>query len=139
MYELRNAVAADYKEINDVSEHLDYTKLSLVEAEAKLNQLLVSEIDFVYVATVQGRVVAWLHAFKAQRLASPDFIEIAGLVVCPEHRDQGLGRKLVDRVTLNNPGKLRVRCNEKRSDAHKFYESIGFQPNKSQRVFERNT
>ena len=135
-YIIRSASESDAEGINKVSEHLGYSKLSSTEYTIKLQELLSSTQDQMFVAEWQGRIIGWLYLFYARRLASDNFFEIGGLVVSPESRDHGVGRALVQYAQAKNLGKFRVRCNEKRLDAHKFYESIGFDSIKVQRVFQ---
>ena len=122
--------------INEVSEYLGYSQLSSTESAAKLQELLNSTQDQVFVAEWQGQIIGWLHLFYARRLASDNFYEIGGLVVSPKSRGHAVGRALVQHAQAEHSGKLRVRCNEKRLDAHKFYGSIGFDSSKVQRVFQ---
>ncbi|WP_295890685.1 GNAT family N-acetyltransferase [uncultured Vibrio sp.] len=135
-YIIRFASESDAAGINKVSEHLGYSQLSSTESTTKLQELLNSPQDQVFVAEWQGRIIGWLHLFYARRLASDNFFEIGGLVVSPDSRGYGIGRALVQYAQAENLGKFRVRCNEKRLDAHKFYESIGFDSSKVQRVFQ---
>jgi GNAT superfamily N-acetyltransferase len=132
----RYASKSDALGINEVSKHLGYAELSPSESFSKLQELLISTQDHVYVAELDGRVQGWLHLFYARRLASDNFFEIGGLVVSPEARGKGLARELVKYALENNEGKFRVRCNELRKDSHKFYEAIGFGSSKVQRVFQ---
>lgn len=136
MYSIRVASIDDCAGINSVSKYLGYTEISYDECNDKLQHLLQSETDKIYVAVCKGVIIGWLHLFLACRLASPDFYEIGGLVVNPEFRKQGIGKDLVDHVTNMQTGKLRVRCNEKRKASHLFYMKMGFSEEKVQRVFE---
>lgn len=135
-YIIRSASESDAIGINKVSEHLGYSQLSPTESITKLQELLDSSQDQVFVAEQNGLIIGWLHLFYARRLASDNFFEIGGLVVSPYSRGYGVGRALVQFSQDKNLGKFRVRCNEKRLDAHKFYESIGYSGNKVQRVFQ---
>jgi len=135
-YIIRSASESDAEGIRKVSEHLGYSQLSSTEYTIKLQELLSSTQDQIFVAEWQGRIIGWLHLFYARRLASDNFFEIGGLVVSPESRGHGVGRALVQYAQAKNLGKFRVSCNEKRLDAHKFYESIGFDSSKVQRVFQ---
>ncbi len=135
-YIVRLASDTDSVSINKVSEHLGYFQLSSAEAVKKLQELLNSNQDQVFVAEHNGLIIGWLHLFYARRLASDNFWEIGGLVVSPDGRGHGVGRALVQYAQDKNSGTFRVRCNEKRLDAHKFYESIGFDSSKVQRVFQ---
>lgn len=136
---IRVAVNSDFSEINEVSKHLGYNALSQAEANEKLNALINSDRDEVYVSVYNGGVIGWLHLFYARRLASDDFYEIGGLVVKPEFRGTGVGRSLVNYALGLHEGKCRVRCNERRVESHQFYKATGFSSNKIQRVFELNT
>ena len=132
----RLATVADAEGINQVSKYLGYSGISDDEVNDKLHQMCNSTSDKVYVCEVGGLVVGWLHLFYARRLASEDFFEIGGLVVNPDFRGNGIGRALVDYAVATNKGKLRVRCNERRLESHLFYEAVGFEGKKCQRVFE---
>ncbi|MEI8595844.1 GNAT family N-acetyltransferase [Photobacterium sp. Hal280] len=135
-YIVRPASESDAVGINKVSEHLAYSQLSSAESRTNLQELLDSSQDQVFVAEQNGLIIGWLHLFYARRLASDNFFEIGGLVVSPDSRGHGVGRALVQYAQDKNSGKFRVRCNEKRLDAHRFYEKIGFNSNKVQRVFQ---
>ena len=136
-YLIRLAKESDAIQINEVSKYLSYPKLSDVQAYEKLQFLINSPQDHVYISEVDGIIVAWIHVFYAPKLASESFYEIAGLVVSPEYRGQGIGCNLVNHVFEYFESKFRVRCNEKRTESHQFYKSIGFKTNKLQRVFEK--
>ncbi|TDO98880.1 GNAT family N-acetyltransferase [Marinomonas balearica] len=135
-YVIRPALESDAQGINEVSQYLGYSALSHSESLLKLQALLSSPNDWVYVAQLNDRVVGWLHLFYAHRLASESFYEIGGLVVSEGFRGQGIGRALVEYALDKKEGKFRVRCNELRTGSHQFYESIGFSSNKNQRVFQ---
>ncbi|NQY22994.1 MAG: GNAT family N-acetyltransferase [Campylobacteraceae bacterium] len=139
MYEIRSATPLDFEGINFVSAHLGYKNLSNDESKRKLDQLFNSETDFVYVAESKGIIIAWLHLFLARRLASNDFFEIGGLVVNPNQRGQGVGKSLINHVMNKHQSSIRVRCNQNRTEAHKFYEKISFENKKVQNVFEKQS
>jgi len=125
--------------MNALSVSLGYAPVSDEVAQDRLQELLSSSSDRVWVIEDDAQICAWMHAFIAYRVASPSFVEIGGIVVSPERRRQGLGRSLVDRARQwgrERKLKLRVRCNHSRDETHRFYESIGFTKSKSQYVFE---
>lgn len=135
---IRAAKKSDALQINEISQHLGYVKLSEVEAYEKLEFLINSSQHYVYISEIKGLIVGWIHIFYAPKLASESFYEIAGLVVASEYRNQGIGRSLVDYVFEHFKAKFRVRCNGKRMNSHQFYESNGFKSNKVQYVFDKN-
>jgi len=134
---IRLAVGSDAKAINVVSKHLGYPALSDVEVEDDLRQLLESAHDEVYVAEANGRVVGWLHLCFVRRLASANYYEIGNMVVDGDAQRQGIGRALIEHVSDLHPEKIRVRSNELRVETHQFYEAMGFEVSKVQRVFEK--
>ncbi len=138
MITIRDAKSTDAKSINRLSIFLGYPAMTDEVLLPKLQHLLDSETNAVFVALNEDEtVVAWLHLFFAPRLASADFYEIGGLVVDPSYRGQQVGRKLVQYARGQAIGKLRVRCHSSRLDTHLFYEAIGFSSNKTQKVFDQ--
>ena len=108
----------------------------------RLQHLLSSQYDCIWVAERDGNVIGWLHAQHAFRAASKDFIEILGLSVDPEVRLQGAGRALVEQAkewALEKNIALRVRTNETRDVAKKFYVALEFSLTKTQCVFQRES
>lgn len=83
--------------------------------------------------------MARLQDSDSINVLSLHLFEIGGLVVTPEARNKGIGRKLVEfacEQVKNQNIALRVRCNAKRQETHEFYERIDFITTKSQLVFE---
>lgn len=139
---IRTAKLEDSDSINALSEDLGYPGTPPDEARARLNHLLESATDDVCLFEESGKVLGWIHTFIAYRVASPAFYEIGGLVVGPDARNRGIGRKLVEfagKQSRSNNLELRVRCNSKRLDTHKFYEKTGFIESKTQCVFKLNS
>jgi N-acetylglutamate synthase-like GNAT family acetyltransferase len=139
LLQLRKAALADSLAINSLSEPLGYAPASNAEFVERLERLLQSETDQIWVCVKAEKVVGWMHIFLAHRLASASFVEIGGIVVDIGHRQQGAGKMLLKQVedwaAVNNC-KLRVRSNSAREEAQKFYLSMGFKQIKSQNVFE---
>lgn len=74
-------------------------------------------------------------------IESPPFVEIGGLVVDQRHRGVGTGKQLIEacerwaaQIGVN---KLRVRTNQTREDAVRFYTRIGFSQKKAQFVLDK--
>ncbi|KXO09034.1 GCN5-related N-acetyltransferase [Moritella sp. JT01] len=139
MTNIRMARLQDSDSINALSLHLGYEIATQLVAEERLQCLIDSSNDDVWVFEDAGIILGWIHVYKAHRLASAAFFEIGGLVVTPEARNKGIGRQLVEfacEQAQNQNIALRVRCNAKRQDTHEFYERMGFITTKSQHVFE---
>ena len=108
----------------------------------RLNKILKSADHCVYVALKNEELVGWIHGFYALRVASAFFTEIGGLVVNEKHRNNGIGKELVNKLIdwskLKDCEKIRVRCNVLRKESHQFYENIGFEINKEQKIFNKS-
>jgi len=138
MANIRSATLNDSIAINDLSFHLGYGVVDHEIAVKRLQHLLESTNDDVWVYE-KDKLLGWIHVFKAHRVASATFYEIGGLVVDPKYRGVGIGRKLVEFVAEQSKHQhmeLRVRCNAMRKEAHLFYEKSGFTDAKTQKVFK---
>ncbi|MBT7951943.1 MAG: GNAT family N-acetyltransferase [Gammaproteobacteria bacterium] len=136
---LRKAKIEDAHAIMLLSDSLDYLPGNDNEFASRLKILTDSDINEVWVFEQENKLVGWVHAFLANRVASTSFVEIGGLVVDPDFRNKGIGKSLIkqakDWANANNK-KLRVRTDSRREIAHSFYLSAGFTKMKNQDVFE---
>lgn len=110
------------------------------KTRSNLQVVLEKNDGQVTVATVDNKVVAWLHVHQSTSIESGQYCEIIGLVVDGAYRNEGIGKALVDiaKVWAKNKGvnKLRVRSNVKRHKAHQFYFREGFKEVKEQKSLE---
>ncbi len=88
-----------------------------------------------------AQVAGWLHAFVYRPLESEACVEIAGLVVDERRRSSGVGRALMqhaeDWARSQGLHAVYLRSNIIRSDAHAFYEKLGYQRIKTQHAFRK--
>jgi GNAT superfamily N-acetyltransferase len=142
MTTVREASIGDADGISQVSSCLGYTQSSTEESKKRLEEVLASDTDIVWIYQDGTKIKGWIHLFVALRLASEKFAEIGGLVVDQSHQRSGIGRKLVETAikwSEQNNLSLRVRCNSEREGAHKFYKSLGFKVQKTQIVHEQTS
>ncbi|MCP4704734.1 MAG: GNAT family N-acetyltransferase [candidate division Zixibacteria bacterium] len=136
---IREANLGDSDIINELSNHLEYEAVSDEVASGRLKTILDSNDENIWIIESDGKIHGWLHVFIAHRVASPTFVEIGGLVILPESRRKGVGSALVGYAinwAKDQNLSLRVRCNSKRKEAHRFYESVGFIKMKVQNIYE---
>lgn len=138
---IRRADGADASQIAELSGTLGYP-VSEEAITERLYRLLPRESDLVLVAEDgDGQVVGWIHGTELDLLETGARCEIVGLVVDPDHRDQGIGRMLVEAV--ENWAKQRgldmisVRSNVVRVESHPFYERLGYRRMKTQYVYRK--
>jgi GNAT superfamily N-acetyltransferase len=138
-FSIRIAKPEDATSIALLLEQLGYS-ISAVETELNINTIYGSVNDEAYVAMDSDKVVGWIQVFCTIRLESKPFCEIAGLVIDEQYRGKGIGKLLIDHLKPwcreKRCDRLRVRCNAKRDDAHRFYKNAGFNEIKVQKVFE---
>ena len=109
---------------------------------ARVQAVLASDIADAFVAEdPEGRVLGWAHVFIAPFLESGPNAELGGLVVDESARGRGIGAALVARVESwareRGIRKLCLRSNVIRTEAHGFYQGLGFTIQKSQFKFQK--
>ncbi len=102
----------------------------------------VSHDHGCYVAEQNGVVLGWVDVFRVHMLISPRFFaEIGGLVVDGNARRQGVGRALMFQAEAwareHGYGEVRLRSGLHRTDAHEFYQSIGYTLTKTSHMFRK--
>jgi GNAT superfamily N-acetyltransferase len=140
-YSIRPSHEQDCLEIARLAAQLGYPASADV-TRTRLQRLLASSNDAVFVAEApDGGLVGWIHGVLSQFLESEFRVEIAGLVVDERFHRKGIGRDLVEQVETwaleHGIAQASARCQTKRADAHRFYESMGYTETKRQVVFRK--
>jgi len=109
---------------------------------ARVRAVLASNVADAFVAEdAEGRVLGWAHVFAAPFLESGPNAELGGLVVDESARGRGIGAALVARAESwtreRGIRKLCLRSNVVRTEAHAFYQKLGFAIQKSQFKFQK--
>jgi len=138
MINIRAASIHDAEGISDLLHQLGYAR-SVADIAHHLAALDDKAVVLV-AAGADGKTVGCLQALIDNRLAEGQRGEIVSLVVAAKVRGQGVGTALVAAAAQwlqdRGIGRLRVRCNAVRDRAHQFYERLGFQLTKTQKVFD---
>jgi GNAT superfamily N-acetyltransferase len=86
--------------------------------------------------------VGWIDATVERHLQAEDTVVIGGLVVRETARGVGVGKRLCEEVERwareQGLGRVRVRSQIKREDAHRFYVRDGYRQVKTSLVFEKS-
>ena len=105
----------------------------------KLSEDVNHHYVYVYEDEKLQKVVGFVHAEVYESLYSYSGLNILGLAVLPEFQGKGIGKELMYYLEVNakNDSVLFVRLNsaDYRVEAHKFYESIGYECDKTQKRF----
>ncbi|HMG06356.1 MAG TPA: GNAT family N-acetyltransferase [Chthoniobacterales bacterium] len=139
---IRSANADDAERLAELSEVLGYPVEPGV-IRRTLERLLAKPDHVVFVAEVPPPLVAgWIHAAEQDILEVGRSGEILGLVVAPDRRGEGIGRRLVERVERwaaeRGLERVSVRSNVTRVESHPFYERNGYVRVKTQHAYRKS-
>ncbi len=139
MITIREISARDAPEIMLLSHQLGYS-ISEQQTLENITAVKESKHHTAFVAIQEQQIIGWIGVSYNISLESPPLCEVRGLVVHEQFRGVGAGKMLVEKAKEwsreNGAGKLRVRCNVKRTESLLFYHGAGFTEVKQQQVFE---
>ena len=128
----------DATAVNALSKLLGYL-LSIEETVKNIDLVLQSKDHTAFVAECENKIVGWIGASQAIMIEVMPHCEINGLVINEHYQGIGIGKLLIDKVKHwareKGNNKLGLHCNIQRTQAHKFYEHIGFAEIKQQKNF----
>lgn len=138
---VREMTAKDAEAINALSRQLGYP-LSIEQTLKNINSVLQSRDHTAFVAEFENKVVGWIGAAQAIMIEVMPHCEINGLVIDEHRRGMGIGKLLIEKVKhwAKDKGndKIGLHCNVKRTEAHLFYQHMGFTEIKQQKNFVIN-
>lgn len=138
MIEIRRADPKDATAMTGLSGQLGYSGTT-DQIGQRLARIHENPGHGVFVAIVGGVVVGWAHVAGVDPITVDAYAEIEGLVVEAGHREQGVGRALLEmlEVWARDRGyrALRVRSNIARPESHAFYARTGYRRIKTQHVY----
>ena len=138
MTNIRIACALDANAIAELTAQLGYDVTASTVAE-RLSRILSRPDQRLLVADVDGQPVGWIHAAITEYVDSGPFVVIGGLVVDTNHRKSGVGRALMMRAEEwareQKIPVVRLSSSTGRTNAHQFYERIGYKNIKTQYSF----
>lgn len=107
----------------------------------KLSEDVNHHYIYVYEDEELQTVVGFVHAEVYESLYSYAGLNILGLAVLPEFQGKGIGRELMHHLELKAKDDsvtfVRLNSADYRVEAHKFYESIGYVCDKTQKRFTK--
>ena len=137
---LRNITILDAQEIQSISNfELGYdVNLDIVKKQIrKLTNDNKHNIIIGFENEQTRKIIGFIHAELYESLYMDTGLNILGLAVDSNFQGQGIGKKLMssieDYALKNNISYIRLNSNVRRIGAHKFYESIGYVCDKTQK------
>ena len=134
-------LSSDASAVAFLSEQLGYPIPSAVIAE-RLEYISRNSDHGFFVAERDGAVIGWVHVYGVHLLESPNFfVEIGGLVVDAGARRQGIGHALMSQAEAwaqsHGYFDVHLRSGLHRTEAHAFYQSIGYSLTKTSHMFRK--
>lgn len=135
------ATEADAESLVPLAAQLGYpTDVDLLQA--RLEAILGDTTHVVLLAVAEGGgVVGFIHLSSTKTLLGPARADVHALVVAEGVRGQGIGKLLMlageDWARTVGLSKVRLGSRLQRSDAHAFYERLGYSVTKEHRIYER--
>ncbi len=138
---IRSLRESDAARIADLNAQLGYPS-SEAQVAKRINLVAASVNDTILIATAgDEQAIGWIHLRGFNSLHGDPMAEICGMVVDTEHRGRGVGTQLIaaaeEWARARSFGSMRVRSNEFRQDAHRFYQRVGFQVTKTSLTFQK--
>ena len=139
---LTNATLADATSLTSIiSYSLDYT-VSIEVVSQRIEKILQRDDHLLLVAKIDDQVVGFCHGYLRLLTEVVEAIEIGGLAVTEEHRGKGVAKQLVtaieDWAKTMGCSQVVLASNIIRTNAHAFYEHLGYKKIKQQFAFEKN-
>ncbi|WP_313467542.1 GNAT family N-acetyltransferase [Carnobacterium sp.] len=137
---IRDMKMKDAEEIRRINaESLGYD-VPIEITEKQMKKLVADDIHHIlFVAEEDGKVAGYVHAEVYESLYSEPMLNILALAVDQDHQKKGNGKQLMQEIELaaseRNLAGIRLNSGETRLGAHKFYESIGYSCDKTQKRF----
>ncbi|OSP86015.1 hypothetical protein B9W73_12575 [Lactococcus lactis] len=126
------------QKLNSIELHYDYP---LEDTTKKLELILSLDWQIIYVAEIDGQVAGYVQAHKYLGTFGDLFVNIMGLAVSKDFQGHGVGKALM--IAAENWAQeigaegVRLNSGSERTEAHKFYEKIGYDKSKTQAKFQK--
>ena len=138
---IRAAVPADAPGVWEaITQSLKYT-CELTTVEQRIATLAGDShcLSLVYEDDATGQVVGFIHALRYDTLHSEGGWDVVSLAVVPAWQGRGVGRQLLEalesRVLASGGSYVRLNSRVERTEAHGFYEHLGYDCDKTQKRF----
>ncbi len=142
---VREATARDAARLAELAGQLGYPSTP-EQATRRLEKMKEDPRHIVLVAELApggagGEVIGWLHIQECHLLESDMRAEISGLVVADGQRSRGVGRLLIQQAEqwarARGCQAVLLRSNVIRTRAHAFYQGLGYEVIKTQKVLRK--
>lgn len=138
---VRTARISDAADIARLTVQLGYD-VDATTVAARLSRILARRDQRFMVAELDDRLVGWVHTIVWEFVETGPFVILGGLVVDRSLRRKGIGRTLVIKAeewaVEQGCSVVRLWSSVARTEAHRFYEQLGYSNIKSQYSFVKS-
>jgi len=140
---VRPYAPADAAAMGQLLDALGYEPVDGPTMQARVERFAGVGRSTLLVAELQGQVVGWIHLAEAPSLIAEHYAEVLALVVDARVQRQGIGRRLLQAGEAWVTGTLgcdciRLRSGVHRTEAHQFYEQMGYEKQRAAYVFKKH-
>lgn len=140
-FQIRKCKIEDANAISSLNNIEMGYKYSIEDTKDKLERLLKSDKDKIFVATVQNTVVGFVHANDYDVIYAPLMKNIMGIAVSSEYKKYGIGKAMLEEIEkwAKETGAFGIRLvsGTARIGAHDFYRRCGYVGDKQQINFKK--
>lgn len=139
---IRPMSRADLEDVARLCAQLGYPS-TMEQMARRLGPLEVDPEAGLYVADAPpGGIVGWVYVRGVRPMTSDPRAEIWGLVVDADHRGAGVGAALMRHAEQwareQGYADVRLHSNVVRTEAHRFYQGLGYQITKTSYVLSKS-
>ena len=136
---VRKCRVKDYRDISVLNKNEMGYDFPEGDTKGQLKRLLNNKAHKIYVATVEGRVVGYIHANNYDLSYSPHMKNIMGIAVSSNFKKKGIGKMLLRKIEewaiSTGAQGVRLASGATREGAHAFYIACGYHCGKGQKNF----
>lgn len=141
IFKIREASLDDLEALHLISRDSLGYDYPIYEMREKLIKSLDNEKEKIFVATADDMTVGYIHLCDYDLLFAPNFKNVLAIAVLDGYKRLGIGSALLVAgekwAAQNGAVGVRLCSGEKRTNAHQFYRTCGYESNKKQLNFKK--
>lgn len=138
---IREVTIDDYKDIRNLNKNALGYDFPLEKTKTQLEKILTGKGAKVFGAFVDGKLIGYVHVSDYECSFNDSLKNIMGIAVDPAYRKKGIGRALLTQAEAwareTGAAGIRLVSSVGRTEAHKFYEVMGYTSKKEQKNFRK--
>ena len=138
---VRQAVISDAEDIYYINKTSLGYEYDFEKQKLKIEAVLNDETQVIFVAESDNKVVGYIHLVNYDVIYADNFKNCLGLAVDNDYKRNGIGSALLKQAEIwakeNGAVGIRLCSGAERVNAHKFYESQGYEVTKLQKNLKK--